>query len=586
MNIELTLEKKAFVLIAVPLIFQIIFIASVYHLISEVDRQWKQETHSRDVMEQVSDILREFLDRLSYDFISKNVESSHEEKVRRKRDRKIAIQKVLKLKSMVKGNREQVEVCDNVLTAFSTPFEEIHHTEREKLLKLKLLQIRMAVNDLFTKITRTEKRNKEKMQKLKKQTKAQLEYLFFIGLFFNTSIAITLAVIFNRSTSLRMNQLIDNTHRFAADEDLLPQLEGADELAELDAMFRAMADSIKEVQERERAIVENALDVICIITEDGKINEVNPAAEQLWGYEEEELLGAHVVTIIESDELSGFLDKLESTKNLDVTTSATFENRVKRKDGTSAPTSWAVRWSESDHLYYCVAHDFTEREKVDELRRELVAMVSHDLKAPLTSIQLSLNLISSGACGEINEKIEKKVNTAERNAVRLLGLIRDLLDLEKMDTGKMEINKSNCNLSHIVEQAVDTVSAKADSKEIKIETKNVDKEIEVDGERIVQVIANFMSNAVKFSPEGGTITVFSESIDDGLKIGVADQGPGIKPDVLPTVFDRFGKIERSEANLSGTGLGLAIAKAIVDSHEGEIGVDSELGKGTTFWFVV
>lgn len=225
--------------------------------------------------------------------------------------------------------------------------------------------------------------------------------------------------------------------------------------------------------------------------------------------------------------------------------------------------------------------------EASEYKKELVSMVSHDLRTPLTSIQTSLALIEVGACGEIPDRVRGEIAVAERSATRLINLINDLLDIEKMEAGKLEMTLQRTQSLSIFERSVEAVTAFADQHNITIAMPEIDYDLTADADRLVQVLVNLLSNAIKFSPDGSTIKLDVVEHNTSYEFRVSDQGPGIPSEYKDSVFERFKQVEGvSSAKLKGTGLGLAICKAIVQGHNGEIGVDSEVGQGTTFWFHV
>lgn len=222
-----------------------------------------------------------------------------------------------------------------------------------------------------------------------------------------------------------------------------------------------------------------------------------------------------------------------------------------------------------------------------EYKKELVSMVSHDLRTPLTSIQTSLALIEIGACGEIPDRVKSEIAVAERSATRLINLINDLLDIEKMEAGKLEMNLQKTNSEGVLLRSLEAVSGFADQHKINMVASRQNYEINADADRLVQVLVNLLSNAIKFSPDGSTISLEVTESNDSHRFLVKDQGPGIPAEFKDAVFERFKQVDGvTSAKLKGTGLGLAICKAIVQGHNGEIGIDSEVGKGTTFWFTI
>lgn len=233
-----------------------------------------------------------------------------------------------------------------------------------------------------------------------------------------------------------------------------------------------------------------------------------------------------------------------------------------------------------------VFHDMaTALNDASEYKKELIAIVSHDLRTPLTSIQTSLSLMEVGACGELPERAQTEIQIAERSATRLINLINDLLDIEKMEAGKLVMTMQTISSRSIIERSIEAVGSFAEQHEVRFALPKFDHQFKADADRLVQVLVNLLSNAIKFSPDESLITVEVEPSAQSVEFRVIDEGPGIPAEQLDAVFERFKQIPGVESTkLKGTGLGLTICKAIVQGHNGEIGVQSTVGMGTTFWF--
>ena len=238
-------------------------------------------------------------------------------------------------------------------------------------------------------------------------------------------------------------------------------------------------------------------------------------------------------------------------------------------------------------------HDMADEiERVTKHKQELISMVSHDLRSPLMSVQVSLELIQSGALGELAPRMDKEASVASRNVKRLIELINDLLDIEKIEAGRLEMHVSRTDLLPIIESAIDSVKAAADRRGIAIQRPLFDVQIDCDKQRIVQVLVNLLSNAIKFAQQNGEIGIEFEDRPTEVTIKVRDDGPGIDTATAEKIFERFSQGENpkdkneTDRAKKGTGLGLAICKAIVAGHDGRIGVESELGKGSVFWFTL
>lgn len=225
--------------------------------------------------------------------------------------------------------------------------------------------------------------------------------------------------------------------------------------------------------------------------------------------------------------------------------------------------------------------------EVQEMKDEFVAMVSHELRTPLTSIAASLGLLEDGILGDLPGEVREVVGVASANTTRLISLVDDLLDLERMESGVIALTVAPASISELIEESVNAVSASAAN--VGIELQREDRfdpgaKIECDASRIVQVLVNLLGNAIKFADSGTTVTIRTESFgQDRIVFSVVDWGKGIAKESIAKLFDPFWQVDSSTSRRSGgSGLGLAISKKIVDQHSGQIDVESTLGIGSTF----
>ena len=259
-------------------------------------------------------------------------------------------------------------------------------------------------------------------------------------------------------------------------------------------------------------------------------------------------------------------------------------------------------------LYQELIETNQKLERLERLKSEFISIVSHELRTPLTSIKNSLDILMSGRCGEITPATEKFLNMAMRNVQRLSGIINDLLDLSKIEAGKMDFHFAPTDINTVINYVKSALSEVAKSKGLKLITNEADNlpEILADSQRLEQVLTNLVSNAIKFTPDGKSITISSRVVKaadikinenfkdiiknltgDYIEVSVEDEGIGIESKNLLHAFDKFAQIENSlSRKAGGTGLGLPIAKQLLDAHKGAIWCDSELNKGSKFYFVI
>jgi signal transduction histidine kinase len=236
-----------------------------------------------------------------------------------------------------------------------------------------------------------------------------------------------------------------------------------------------------------------------------------------------------------------------------------------------------------------VINTMDDLKHLDQAKSEFLNIASHELRTPLTSIKGSLSLVSSGVMGEADANCMRLIKIAETETDRLIRLINDLLDLAKIEAGRLPLASSWISWDELTGKTKEGLVGLALQANVTIDMEpSAHLEVYMDRDRIQQVLTNLISNAIKFSPAGSTVNVYARRSDYGdLVIHVRDTGPGLQPGDKETIFQKFRQGTNSEQGLvKGTGLGLAIAKALVIEHGGEIGVDSELGHGAIFWFTL
>lgn len=481
----------------------------------------------------------------------------------------------------------------------------------------------------------------------------------------------------------------------------------------------SLAGTIRELRKRERSIIENAVDVICVLDVHGNFLSTSPSAKRVWGYSPDELVGKSIKEYLVSEDadqtLATVLGAQQSIGQLN------FENKFKHKKEQIVEMEWTAHWSATDNGLFCIAHDITERKlaeakltesearlrtmleampvgvitcsqgatiefanlsmqeftgievnsllgtstfdlvvkkdkdelrqyllntkssiqkpmesmldrsdgkqlaveisvvrfsvqatsklliifadvtqrkEMERLRNEFVSMVNHDLRAPLTSFSGLFTRVESGAYGELSPQGKEVFHLAHLELDRLMRLVGDLLDLDKLDSGKLVIEPDTVAVLDIIEASLSSIKAYADVREIKILYDEVDSACYADRRRIIQVMVNLLSNAIKFSPDKSQIEVQIESLneqataneDDAqpVRISISDHGRGIPPEKIGQLFERFQQVKPEDPlERAGSGLGLSICKAIIEAHHGSIGCTNRSDSaGATFWFTL
>jgi PAS domain S-box-containing protein len=357
------------------------------------------------------------------------------------------------------------------------------------------------------------------------------------------------------------------------------------ELARVNSALQAEIDERTHAERERDRFFDMSLEMLCIAGMDGYFRELNAGWEKVLGWTPKELKVRPFVELVHPDDRAS--TSAETQRLRLGGGSMDFENRYLARDGSYHWLSWRAVADPERGLIYAVARDIQEQKRVEEMKNDFVSVVSHELRTPLTSIRGSLGLIAGGVAGPVPEKARTLVDIAAKNCERLVRLINDILDVEKIESGQMGFRYTPVELMPLVEQAVEGNRAYAEGYEVelRIVCSVDDARVWADTDRLQQVMTNLLSNAAKFSPRGGVVEVAVDRRGEELRVSVTDRGKGIPAEFRSRVFERFAQADASPTRgKGGTGLGLSISRAIVERHRGRMGFESEPRIATTFWF--
>lgn len=480
---NLKLSQMGLILLAIPAVFEVLFVFVLCLLLQQAELEIKEEAQSKDVIAHAHNLAeritnaaiaigaygysRSDLARRSFETSVAAMKNELKELTALLKDDAKQLKRLLELTKTVDFTLKQIEEarrCIESRPTLSLLAGDSGMSENIEKLSLQVGKIQKEIDELVS----AEQSVARGLPARRARSRRDILLALAAGTVLNIAIAIFLAGLFSRLITERQLILIDNTSRFAKALPLHAPLPGKDEIAQLDKVFHEMV---------------------------------------------------------------------------------------------------------------------AELENANQFKKELIAVASHELRAPLTSIDAILAYLNAGGQGTLSEGVSTRLKLAEGEVRRLIALINDLLDVEKMEAGKFEMNFSNCSLDSILERSSAAVRGAADKKDIFLELAGSSQTIWADEERLIQVLVNLLSNAIKFSPEKSSIKVSAKSDSSGLELRVHDQGKGIPEKEQEKIFERFVQGEASESrSRGGTGLGLAVCKAIVLQHAGTIGVESEEGNGACFWF--
>ncbi len=344
-------------------------------------------------------------------------------------------------------------------------------------------------------------------------------------------------------------------------------------------------------EQRQKAIMDSAVDGVVTVDDKGTIISVNRATEQMFGYTSSDLIGQDVKLLMPERYAmvhDGYFQRYLEWGERKI---IGLDREVvgMRKGGSEFPMNLTVSEAVVDgrRHFLAVVRDITEKKKVERIKDEFVSTVSHELRTPLTSIRGSLGLVNSGVLGEVPKQASEMLEIAGNNTDRLLLLINDLLDVQKIESDSMQFEFQPISVAEMLREAVILNREYGAQFDVRYELKELEGEVEVyaDKARLIQVMNNLLSNAAKFSPPGEVVQVSACVHDSFVRISVADHGPGIPKDFQDKLFEKFTQSDASDTRkIGGTGLGLSIVRLIVEKHGGHVGFVSAEGVGATFYF--
>ena len=431
------------------------------------------------------------------------------------------------------------------------------------------------------------------MIKLIKDTVLTSDFIFILILL-GFILVVTLLLLENRRDNIRLKQINQKVKDLiAGDYSQVLDMQGSSEITnitnnlnDLSEVIRLTQENLEQESKRLNSILSYMTDGVLATNRRGKITMINDMAKKQLGVQKEEVLNKSILELLKIEDEYELRDLITQVPEL----------MIDSQDDNGEYLSLRVRFAlvrrESGFISGLVAvlHDTTEQEKEERERRLFVSNVSHELRTPLTSVKSYLEALDEGALSEPVASDFIKVSLDETN--RMMRMVTDLLHLSRIDNATSHLDVELINFTAFITfilNRFDQIRGQDEDKKYELvrDYPITSVWIEIDTDKMTQVIDNILNNAIKYSPDGGKITVTMKTTDDQMILSISDQGLGIPKQDLPRIFDRFYRVDRARSRAQGgTGLGLSIAKEIIKQHNGFIWAKSEYGKGSTFTIVL
>lgn len=359
--------------------------------------------------------------------------------------------------------------------------------------------------------------------------------------------------------------------------------------------LRAQEKRATELDKQKEFILASVADGIIGTDTAGRITFANPAAAAMLQVHPAELVGLSAYTVLHPKSPRGGAVPSASEEEHSrawraflIRETVSGQDTFYRPDGSSFPVEFTMTPMAANGIATGSVlnfRDISQRHALDRMKDEFISTVSHELRTPLTSIRGALGLLSAGLLHELNEKTANLLRIAVSNSDRLVRLINDILDLERMQSGRAPLSFRQCSMEEIVQQAVDAMLPVAEAANVLLRLKTEPCKVHADSDRLLQVMMNLLSNAIKFSPPFSEVTVKTMKSSEGALVAVVDEGRGVPHDKLELIFDRFQQVDASDSRQKGgTGLGLAICRTILEQHGGRIWAERNSDRGSSFFF--
>ena len=602
------LSRKVLIIVTIPVVAELALVSALLYQLGNVDRARREESYSRELIAHVNSAMFLYMQRSNLVIWTS---TTHSPELRARLDGMAG--KIVQEVNMIRDLAQQGKGSDketwmkiaNLLNQIRIGFDvaKADYDAGNRLAAgLAWARIQGYIDELINLANQMSRKNelldKSKLARLQRDDEI-LHLILYSSLVLSVGTAFGLAILFNRSTTDRLNVIMHNTQRMSLGKPPTIRLNGDDELAQIDRVYHRMYKDLATMRRKEVAVLENVADIVCSLDRQLIFSSINEAVIDMWRYEVDDIIGRRAVDLFDESERNEARAKLLQV--IEEKGSQRFDVKVIKANGTICESAWSATWSDDEQLLYCVIQDVGARKQLEQMKRDFVAVVSHDLRTPLTSIQMIHSMLQEDAEGVLPPQAMKNLSNAQDNVSRLMALINNLLDLEKLDAGYVELIMEQAPLRRAIDTSIGAVEALAKKQKITI-SNSIDNNLEayIDSERITQVVVNLLSNALKFSPNSSTISISAKAVDSSkqnekpglqqegmLRVEITDQGRGIPADKAASIFERFSQVKNEDGRSNrGSGLGLAICKAIIEQHGGEIGVESVEGKGSTFWFTL
>jgi len=614
---SLKISHQGYIIVAIPLLFELAVFGFVLNLNNQAEMAASRARESRRINDEINAIIQSIY---SMSLVSRGMSFNGLPTMMEKRQKgpatltsgmnitksatqlaaaeKAVLFHIETLKQLERNNPQALETVENTEKAAytarnhlnelmvkiaSTDFTSLPAILKEERRTLDLDLVAILSRELLD-LANPQIRDDEEEAAARARKLSQR--VLFAAVAFSILLAFLGASLFSNRIALRLGKLKENAVRLAQLRPLLPPIGGNDEISELDTSFHEAARMLGESEEKLQNTFDNAADLICSLNEQLGVELVNKTCERLLDVSATDLVGTRLVQYLSENSRTVFLEAIAAAKQTTDQAVST-EIQLKKRNGELVQTICIPKWVPSEKTFFCVFHDISERKEAEEIKREVFAMVSHDLRTPVTSFGHFTEMLESGAFGELNEKGNRFLKFATSSVSRMEKLLEDIMTIERIRAKTIRVSNSSISVSEVLCNVSEPMLLVAQNKGVLIEVSESNESIYSDQSLLEKILSNFLSNALKVAPTNSRVKLSFRNEQSKNVFSVQDEGPGIPQEKIARLFDKFYSEETGgNHDLPSSGLGLTIAKELANLLKAHIEVNSKVGSGTTFRLIL
>lgn len=575
---NLSFTTKGLILVAVPVAFELVFaLFLTFYVVNETSRL-RQIQESKVLIRLIQRshgaISRAFL-IFYYSPRSREIRAGEAEKIAQEIRKEGRWEQRVQLENVGPELAELVREVRAMKGTVLALTDELKEAARGPQSEQKMYNLALTLIPAITDAKDIYRRLLEKETRMREETsdrigrKATIIAIVAVGLVLGIGVSTSILYLFTSSLIFRLGKTADRARAIALGKPIPPVEYGLDEIADLDRALANAAARLKEIRQRESAILDGVGDLILSLDSRLRIKTIGETCERHWGFSKEILLGRSVLTLLDPDYREEFRSAFERIAETEL--EGRLETSISRADGSPGVFLWSINWSASKRHYFCIARDISEARRIERLRQYFLSMAGHDLRSPLTAVSMDLQMIAAGIRGPLPAEFATEVEEMDRKLAKLIGFVNELLDLEKLEAHRMPLSLSAVSAGSVCESALENLSSSMEQSGSSIRLPEDDLLLLADEAKLEKGLEGLFSSCTRMARGESVLEVRLDRLEDKGMISVRVPGLHVPHNEREAIFNKLRSASpgTDPDRAASPGLGLAIARAVAIMHGGE-----------------